>query len=141
MRTISRTMMMIAGICLTVSSARAESVAGTWILQGGKYTVRVLPCGGNLCGKIVGMKEPINKHGHPKNDLHNPNPALRKRQVIGLTVMSELKPSGERSWSGRIYNPDDGKTYNTEVTVLDRRMKVKACMGFICDKVTFTRVE
>jgi uncharacterized protein (DUF2147 family) len=141
MRTIARTMLMIAGICLPVSLARAESVAGTWIVESGKYTVRVLPCGGNLCGKIVGMKEPINKHGHPKNDLHNPNPALRQRLVIGLTVMSQLKPSGEQSWSGRVYNPDDGKTYNTEITVSDGRMRVKACMAFVCDRVTFTRLH
>ena len=31
---------------------------GTWLTEGGKSRVRVVNCGGNLCGTIVWLKEP-----------------------------------------------------------------------------------
>ena len=42
--------------------------------------------------------------------MDNKNPALRGRQIIGIYVFRGLKPSGT-SWTGTIYNPEDGGTY------------------------------
>ena len=143
MKTIAGALAMAAMISLTSNLARAdaENAAGTWVMENGKITVRVIPCGGNLCGKIVGMKKPLNKKGQPKRDKHNPNPSLRKRPVIGLTIMTSMKADGDRSWSGEIYNPDDGNTYASYMTLENGRMKVKGCVAIICKKMTFQRVD
>ncbi len=143
MKTVAGALAMAAVISLTSNLARAgaEDAAGTWIMDNGKITVRVSPCGDRLCGKIVGMKKPLTKKGKPKRDKHNPNKSLRERPVIGLTIMSGMKPDGESSWTGEIYNPDDGNTYTSYMKLDNGRMKVKGCVAIICKKITFERVN
>ena len=78
------------------SAATAAEVDGVWAMSNGKVTVAVNDCGGNLCGKIIGLKEPISKiDGKPKVDRENPDPSLRKRPLIGLTILLGMKPAGE----------------------------------------------
>jgi uncharacterized protein (DUF2147 family) len=46
-------------------------------------------------------------------DKKNPNPALRDRELCGLTILWGLHPAGPDRWEGGgFYNPDDGETYN-----------------------------
>ena len=35
--------------------------------------------------------------------------------LIGLAILINMKPAGEKRWKGAIYNPDDGDTYSVEV--------------------------
>lgn len=114
---------------------------GIWALDSGKVTVRISPCGATLCGTIVALKKPLDKQGKPKLDKKNPNPALRNRPVIGITILSAMKPDGENSWAGRIYNADDGNTYSSYMRLNGDAMKIKGCVAFICKKMTFVRVE
>lgn len=112
-------------------------------MSNGKVTVRVNNCGGNLCAKIVGLKEPISKiDGKPKVDRENPEPELRKRPLIGLQILIGMKPAGEGNWQGAIYNPDDGKTYKATVKLDGSQMKVKGCVaGILCKTNTFVRAN
>ena len=111
-------------------------------MESGKVTVKVADCGGKLCGKVVALKKPLNKQGQPKTDKENPNPALRSRPVIGILLMSNMKPDGDNKWSGSIYNPDDGRTYSATMKLDGDRMKVKGCViGLICQSKWFVRVE
>ena len=142
MRAFAGILVVAVIVCLTTPFASAEDVTGTWIMKDGKVTVRLDPCDGNLCGIIVAMKKPLDKHGNPKRDKHNPNPALRSRPLIGLTIITGMRPDGEQSWAGEIYNPDDGHTYNSYMTLADGQMKVKGCvLGVLCEKITFKRVD
>jgi len=143
MRTAAAALAMAAMISLpgNFAHADAESPAGTWVMDNGKITVRLVPCGGNLCGQIVAMKKPLDKKGRPKRDKHNPNPSLRDRPVIGLTIMANMKADGDGKWAGEIYNPDDGNTYASYMKLDGGRMKVKGCVAFICEKITFERVD
>ncbi len=143
MKTVLGTLAMAATMSLasTAALADAEEAAGVWIMEKGKITVRLAPCGRDLCGRIVAMKKPLDKKGRPKRDKHNPNPALRDRPVMGLTIMANMKADGDGRWEGEIYNPDDGNTYASSMKLDGRRMKVKGCVIFICEKITFTRVD
>ena len=38
------------------------------------------------------MAKPLTKKGKPKLDRKNPNEALRSRPVIGLTILTNMKP-------------------------------------------------
>lgn len=123
--------------------AFASSAPGTWAMKNGKVTVRVSDCGSGLCGRIVALKEPISKiDGKPKIDRENPNPSLRKRPVIGLSVLVSMKAAGQNTWKGAIYNPDDGKTYTGTVKLQGNTMKVQGCvMQVLCKTNTFVRVN
>ena len=131
-------------IALPSAPARADSpAAGTWRMTDGKVTVRISECGAGLCGTIVGLKKPNDSHGRPKRDKENPNPALRNRQVIGLTILSNMKPNGSNSWKGTIYNPDDGRTYSSRMKLQgDSTMKVEGCVASVlCKSMKFTRIR
>lgn len=114
---------------------------GIWAMSDGKVTVKVDDCGGNLCARIVDLKEPISKiDGKPKVDRENPDPAKRNRPLIGLSILIGMKPTGDNLWKGAIYNPDDGKTYSATVRYDGRSMKVKGCVaGVLCKTNTFVR--
>ncbi|MGH6854761.1 MAG: DUF2147 domain-containing protein [Aestuariivirga sp.] len=141
MKKIAGALALCAIAFLTVGVAKAGNATGTWIMENGKITVNIAPCGGNLCGKIVAMKKPLDRKGNPKRDKHNPDPALRDRPVIGLTILANMKPDGEASWAGKIYNPDDGNTYSSYMKLNEGQMKVKGCVVFICKKLAFRRID
>jgi uncharacterized protein (DUF2147 family) len=135
----------LAALCLFAMSglALAEDPSGVWKLDSGKVTVKVSQCGGELCANIVALKEPTYKDGTPKIDRHNKNPALRKRPLMGLSVLSDMKPNGENSWEGSIYNADDGRIYSATMNLVDAStMKLKGCVaGIFCKTQTFTKIE
>ncbi len=132
----------IAGLFAVVLSGLAladEGANGVWKLSSGKVTVRIAPCGPSLCGAIVGLAKPLDKKGRPKVDKENPNESLRQRPLIGLTVLANMKPTGENWWRGTIYNADDGRTYSSYMKVLGNSMKVKGCVGPFCKTMLFLR--
>ena len=65
-----------------------KAANGIWLLDSGKVTVRIAPCGDSLCGAIVGLAKPLNKQGQPKVDKENPNASLRNRPLMGLTILA-----------------------------------------------------
>ena len=126
----------------TMSIAHADDPSGVWRLDSGNVTVKVEQCGGELCANIVGLKEPTYKDGTPKIDRHNENPALRHRPLMGLNVLSDMKPDGENTWKGAIYNADDGKTYSATMKLSGNVIKLKGCVaGIFCKTNTFSKVN
>lgn len=116
-----------------------EGAAGVWMLDSGKVTVRIGPCGPNLCGAIVALAKPLNKEGQPKLDKKNPVEGLRNRPLMGLTILANMKPSGDNKWKGTIYNADDGRTYTSSMKLSGSNMKVKGCVGPFCKTMVFVR--
>jgi uncharacterized protein (DUF2147 family) len=138
---------MVALACaLTVSQlAKGEPAGdprGVWLTEAGDAKVRVSKCGQALCGTIIWLKEPIDSvTGRPQVDDKNPDPALARRPIIGLSLFHSMKPSGDH-WSGRIYNADNGKTYASDVSLVDAAtLKVSGCVLFICGSERWTRIS
>ena len=124
--------------------ARSETVGeptGIWLTQAGDAKVRVSKCGGGLCGVIIWLRDPINAStGKPEVDDKNPNPALAKRPMIGLSLFSGMRPSGPNKWSGQIYNADDGKSYESHISVSGPdTLQVEGCVGVLCGGERWTR--
>lgn len=116
---------------------------GIWLTQAGDARVRVSKCGGGICGVIVWLKEPINPAtGKPQVDDKNPNPALKKRPMIGLPLFSGLQPTGPSKWSGQIYNADDGSSYASHISVSGPdSLKVEGCVGPLCGGENWRRIK
>lgn len=138
---LNRSMLAAALLFLPLANPALAGPEGTWSMSNGKVAVRVDDCSGNLCARIVGLREPISKiDGRPKVDRENPNPAKRQRPLIGLPILIGMKPAGENAWKGAIYNPDDGKTYIATVRYTGQTMKVKGCVDeILCKTNTFLR--
>jgi uncharacterized protein (DUF2147 family) len=125
--------------------ARAQSAgdaSGIWLTQAGDARVKVSKCGAAICGVIVGLKEPIDPAtGKPQVDDKNPNPALKRRPMIGLPLFSGMHATAPGKWSGQIYNADDGSSYASNVSVTGPdTLKVEGCMGALCGGENWTRV-
>ncbi|MDP8916627.1 MAG: DUF2147 domain-containing protein [Pseudomonadota bacterium] len=124
----------------------AGSVEGNWLASGGAGTVRIAPCPGqtaNLCGTFVGLRKPNGPDGRPARDVNNPNPALKSRPMMGMTFLTGFKPAGPGRWTGgKIYNPEDGKTYNSKMTLNPNgTLKVEGCVLVLCKAQTWTRAS
>ena len=119
--------------------AAAADATGVWITDGGKSRVEITECGPRraLCSEIVWLRQPNDRRGRPLRDGNNPNAKLRKRPIIGLPILQNLRPYKRRmtQWAGRIYNPEDGRTYTAYLTVLNETtIKLQGCAlgGLIC---------
>jgi len=142
--TIATAFIIAIAASLTALTARAQGIGepiGVWLTQAGDARVKVSKCGGGLCGVIVGLKDPIDPAtGKPQVDDKNPNPGLKKRPMIGLSLFSGMQPSAPNKWSGQIYNADDGGTYASSISVNGSdTLRVEGCVGALCGGETWTR--
>jgi len=140
----------LAAFVLVVLGASSPAFAqesgdptGTWLTQAGDAKVQVSRCGGGICGVIVWLRDPVDQAtGRPAVDDKNPNPAMRRRPMIGLTLFHEMRPSGVSRWAGRIYNADDGGTYDSNIAMTGpNTLRVNGCVGAICSGETWTRTR
>ena len=79
---------------MPLAAAFAQDVIGKWKLDNGTAIVEVYKSGDVYNGKIVWLEKPTEADGTPAVDDLNPDPALRKRQLIGLNMLSGLKENG-----------------------------------------------
>ncbi len=129
-------------VAIAPFAALADDLKGKWLTEEGKGHVVFEDCGGRLCGRIVWLKEAADASGKPVADALNEDPRLRTRPVLGVKL-GELKSDGNGRWKGMMYNPEDGKSYNTEVSIQkDGSLLLKGCIlaGLLCDDETWTRV-
>lgn len=111
----------------TVTTSPAP-IAGYWLTPGSEAQVEIAPCGPSLCGRITRVLKP---HPGPQVDARNPDPALRGHPILGLTILSGFRPDGDR-WRGRIYDPESGRSYRSELVRDGTALKVKGCIGPFC---------
>jgi uncharacterized protein (DUF2147 family) len=120
--------------------AQADSPDGLW--QMGQLTVKVVHCQvDHLCGNIYSVGARLNPDGTEKLDFRNPNPAMRKRHIVGLPVFQALAPNGQNKWKGTIYSADDGGTYRAYATLNGNAMDVQGCWGPFCKTLYFKRLK
>lgn len=120
-----------AAAALFAAPAAAQSnIDGTYVDSGGYTEITVAPCGNARCGEITRIIR--NKPGEPNRDVHNDNPALRNRPILGITILQNLRWD-DGAWRGEVYNPEDGNTYRTEVRRrANGSLEVKGCVTLFC---------
>ncbi len=62
---------------------------------------------------------------------------------IGQRLFSDMKSSGEDSWAGAAFNPQDGKRYTAKLTVSGDHLVTAGCVlgGLICQSFDWTRTS
>ena len=115
--------------------AQADEITGTWLSQSGETRVRFSPCGSVFCGVIVWVAK-------PGKDVNNPDADKRDRSLVGVQMVT-MKPQGGGSYSGHLYNYQDGKTYSGKAKVSTAGLELSGCVlgGLICRSQTWKRVE
>jgi len=128
-----------------ISPALAASPLGTWLTGDKKGQVRIVDCGGAICGTLIWLQEPNDPDtGKPKLDKHNADASKQSRPLLGIPVVLDMKPGGAEQWSGDVYNAEDGRTYSGSFTMTDANTaQLKGCVlgGLICKAQTWMRVK
>ncbi len=136
-----------AAVLVSVSfseTAAAADALGTWYTGDKESQVRIVNCGGALCGNLVWLKEPNDPAtGRPKTDKHNADASKQARPLLGVPIVLAMKPSGPGQWSGEVYNAEDGKTYGGSFTLTGPdTADLKGCvLSILCKSQTWTRVH
>ena len=117
--------------------ASAEDVLGEWRTPSAMQ-VQIKVCGNDVCGRVVRVPDPS------VPDLHNPEPRLRMRPVLGIQIFSSVRRAGSNGWKGHIYVPESGNTYVSRINTVDRgQLQVSYCgpLGFFCTREIWTRTR
>jgi uncharacterized protein (DUF2147 family) len=131
-------------LVLAATSALAADPRGVWLTEDKDAALTITECDGQLCGRIIWLESATDRSGSPRRDQENPDPAKQRQRICGLVVITGLEPSGPDTWDGSVYNPQDGKTYSGNITVLsDTTLKLRAYIGLpiFGKSQTWTRVN
>jgi len=123
--------LLISIAILPVFAQGADRILGIWFNGEKSSKIEISQAeDGSYVGKIVWLKEPLDKAEKPKTDSKNPNKEFRNRPLMELQVLTGLSYDGKGKYSGgRIYDPKSGKTYSAKAEMLNNN--TLALRGFI----------
>jgi uncharacterized protein (DUF2147 family) len=137
--------LMAACLLLAGTAARAQTHFGTWLTDDYKAKVELRECGdGKLCSEIVWLKDPLDENGKPWRDGLNPDPSKRRRTVVGIDILKNLKKTAEKTWTGEIYDPEEGKYYYLKrIKIGPEKVEIRGCLssGWPCRSKYWTRTK
>ena len=94
------------------SVADSSAVAGRWLTESGNLEIDIRPCGERLCGTVATVVE--------NRLMNNSQQAMKSadgRSPLGMMILSGFVDTGRGSWKGKIYNRENGKTYDCLMTL------------------------
>ena len=106
----------------TAGAQPANSPLGLWLTEEKEGRVRIEQCGANLCGYSVDAKS--NKNGEQ--------------------VLINMKPGKDSKWSGRIFDPNTGSSYDSTIALKGSdTLRVQGCAfgGMFCGGQTWSRLN
>ncbi len=124
------------------ASAQAISdVTGTWRTVRHGALVLITDCGdGTPCGALAEVSAAVTD-GH-STDIRNPDPTKRDRPLVGVPILWGFTPSDTGWGGGRLYNPDDGKTFRSYLQLLSPSdLRVTGCLGPFCRSQVWTLIS
>ncbi|OYQ33134.1 SIGNAL peptide protein [Flavobacterium cyanobacteriorum] len=110
---------------LVTTDKTAEAILGEWMSPEKDAHILIYKKNTRFYGKIVWGS------GNEQKDIHNPNPKLRNRDLIGLIILNDFEYSSSNTWSnGTIYDPREGKTYSCKMNLESAdRLKIRGYVG------------
>jgi uncharacterized protein (DUF2147 family) len=144
---------MVRFVCIVIAAllaatsigAQSPTPVGIWLHPNKRIQVKISRCGERLCGKMVWFRWPNDAQGLPLLDINNPDPALRRRPLLGLRILRDLHRAGKRTWEGgKIYNPDDGVEYRALMSIGDDgtlRVRAYVLLPILGKTFIWTRVR
>jgi uncharacterized protein (DUF2147 family) len=81
--------------------------------------------------------------GRPLRDSRNPDRKLRDRALKGTAMLSGFRAAGGGKWrNGRIYNPEDGRSYTATLTLVNANsLAVEGCALMFCQTQVWRRLD
>jgi uncharacterized protein (DUF2147 family) len=128
-------------LALVAATTPINPILGRWHTPEDRAIVEIAPCGAQLCGTIISAI-PLPNTATPPRDVHNPDPTLRTRSIIGVRILGGFVRGRDKWTNGTIYNPSNGKSYRSEMSLAaDGRLRVSGCVSVICQTQIWRRAN
>lgn len=114
----------LAAVVAPAFAAEGNDPHGVWLRPEGGVQFSFYDCGGLLCAKVIAAKNP------------------EDQGAIGTVILRGASRTGPNEWKGKLYNADDGKTYDGFISVKSpTELTLKGCLwGVLCSGETWKRV-
>jgi uncharacterized protein (DUF2147 family) len=128
----SQTITGLTAICIlfagaTEAIASQDRAIGRWSTPANHGVVEIRPCGGDICGRLVGSD--VIRATPGVRDTRNSDTAKRNRLLKGIALLSGFHRTPEGWDGGSIYNPEDGHTYKATITMAGANtLNLKGCI-------------
>jgi uncharacterized protein (DUF2147 family) len=128
-------------LCASIGAATADP-NGLWLANDGAH-IGISSCGNELCGVLLTTASPVDPAtGRQWTDKNNVDPRLQKRPLVGVQVIMGMRPNGVHTWSGHVYNTDDGKIYSGNLKEIDAKtIRVEGCVSALCGGENMSRIK
>ncbi len=138
--------LLVAGASLA-AAADPMSPVGAWTTiddetKKPKSVVRITEKDGVISGAIEKILDPA-KQDSRCEECADDDPRKGK-PVVGMTILTGLKKEGDNVYGGgRVLDPNNGKTYNARVTVIDggKKLEMRGSILFIGRTQTWLRAD
>jgi len=127
----------------SLAKAQTDRIEGLWYNDIKSAKILITKSNGKFNGKVVWLKEPL-KNGKPKVDELNADEKLRTRPRLGLMVLEGFVKDGDNKYTdGKIYDPNNGKTYSCNITYKGKELAIRGYIGISLfgRTTTWTRAE
>jgi uncharacterized protein (DUF2147 family) len=106
-------------------STKGDAILGVWTNPAKDAKFEIYKKDNKYFGKIIWGT------GGDTKDSKNPDPKLRSRDLVGLTILKNFVFSSNNTWEdGSIYDPKDGKTYSCKLTLTSaNKLDVRGYLG------------
>jgi uncharacterized protein (DUF2147 family) len=96
-----------------------ERICGKWESTDKEVAIKVYMQDNEFRAEIIWFSDTEGKPMDYWEDVRNPDPALRNRKILGMSVLSGLKYNADtHSWEdGMVYDSRHGKEWNASATI------------------------
>lgn len=137
----------LTATCIRPAASDEPRLFGRWLTERANAAVEIGACDspgpGQVCGRIVWLWQPNDESGRPRLDAENQAAERRDRPLIGTEILTGFVAKAPGQWAGgRIYNPEDGRTYDATLRLQGAdALVVEGCVLFICRKQLWRRAS
>jgi uncharacterized protein (DUF2147 family) len=138
-----QTLFFLSFFLLFTSKVTSQNqIIGKWLSGDKQGITEIYKHNGKYYGKIAWLKTPKDVNGHPMTDINNPDPALKKRILMGMVVLKDMEYNNGEWVNGTIYDPQTGKTYTCKMSLANNNtLKVKGYWTIFSETRMWSRVK
>jgi uncharacterized protein (DUF2147 family) len=133
-RILAKTALVLLAMAVPVTASAETALTGQWKNPKGSVTVRLGPCGNAMCGVVVDASEHAKDTARKGGTPH----------LIGTRILSGLRPAGDGSFKGQVFDPKRNIHAPATVRMLGPdALSVEGCafLGLVCKEQRWTRVS
>jgi uncharacterized protein (DUF2147 family) len=116
--------LMLGSLCsfAQTSSTTGDQLLGLYWSPAKDAKIEIYKKGAQYFGRSIWV-------AHPRKDNKNPNEALKTREVLGIDLFTGFSYHDGAYTSGKVYDPEIGKTYDCKMNLNGDILKVRGYIG------------